>query len=263
MVFAAIVLLTSTHFFCETTMKCSFLFILFMLLPLYALAQDSAKPSEAANTDNQQSVDNNVNGIVEYNEYSKTAEYSWCSDLPYNCKRVTIKYELKKRCLDDSNACEYFKKGDYSIWKNNESIVSGSTEFAIGRTQEGVDEFMKVEDALRDKDVKVKKRKYSIETKPMEIKAVLEDKTVDIDSHVRKMCPIKKDNKVSSACECYLMKDNCGNYIEKNGKIIYNTKYTDADEKTIKAKLEEDGCYLADHIGERIQCRKPKFNKAQ
>ena len=220
--------------------------------------QNTETAPQSAQTADIEAADD-LNGIIEYNEYEKIAEYSWCSALPTDCKRVSMKYEFKKRCLTDSDSCEYFQKDTYqgSSWKPTENIVSSSHEFGIGRTQEGVDQFMKVEDAFNDKGVKVKKIKYSIETKPMEIKVPLDDKTVSIESSVRKMCPIKKDNKVSSACDCYLMKDNCGNYVGKNGQIVYNKKYINAEGKTDRDLLEKDGCYLANHISERIACRKP------
>ena len=247
--------------------------IILMILPLHVLAQELAQPSEQVVSDNGAGDDQFINGIMDYNEYSKVYEYSYCSAWPHDCKRVSGKYKLKKRCLLDSSHCDCYHDGH---------IESCSKAFILSRSNQGVDETITIGDSLNAKVTKPKKKRYSTQTKPQTIKVMLKksikktkqrkdyseiyyeevlDKKTTEDVLMREVCAVKQNtDKVSQSCECYLIKDHCGNYINNKAELVYDTKYLDTDGKLLTDKLEEDGCYVVEHIGKRIKCSRQEFD---
>ena len=207
--------------------------------------------------------------ILEYNEFENNNSYAYCSALPLDCKRVIENYHLKKRCLVDTNQCECLQNG---------TIVDCSEQVIIG--DEGKEHiYSKIGDMFDGKGISQHKRKYTVITKPMTIKVLLQkevkvkheerssvsysyetvpDKTLNVDGIVREMCYVSRSKR--SKCECHLIEDNCGNYVNKNGEMVYNQKYLDQEGKLIEDKLIEDGCHIQHRIKHKIDCLKPEIS---
>ena len=264
-------------------MKFIAILLFLILLPVQAMAQESTETQ----TDDDNIINSQIyaNGIIEVNEHEYSGLYEDCAGcLDHKCEKV--KYTAKMRCLNNEK-CEYVYQHSahdhYRIVSSSQSLLNGECRSVKCRdercadcynswAQVSVDEIcskplMSIKDAMADINASVKKRKYSITTKKFDIalnfkskENHLDNKMTTVNALVREMCPVHRTgNRVSKSCECYLISDNCGNYIYDNGAIHYNQKYIDQNNKLLNDKLMNDACFIYNHVGRQVNCSKPEL----
>ena len=257
------------------------LITMLFLLPLHALAQDV---TDNTSSDLQKILDqiiteqNFPNGMISLTDYEYSGSYKNCAGcVDAKCSK-SYKYRRKFRCTDENDNCECLSddgKNKIAIVSCPKVLLGGNCRSSGCLEYDWYGSWTKVSDGMicskalsikeaAAKSTSAKKRKYSIITKLQDItfkymrseNGSNRNLTSTVQGVVREMCPVRQNsNQISKECECYLVSDNCGNYMGKDGVIHYNAKYMDQDNHLRIDKLIDDGC--TGHIGEQIHCRKP------
>ena len=215
-------------------------------------------------------VEDYANQIIEYDDFD--ISYSSCTkygaiDPTYDACGNRTNHNghcsdfVAKRCATDNpNQCECNANGN--IVDCNEPSVTVMTN--SGPQQLTHLEYHKqYRDEDSPDDTSAHRHKYSVsaQTVGVEVTSCNEttgkNETKTVQAVVRKMCAVDvpkddvyyKGRKFVSGeeCECNIIKDNCGNYVDKNGRAVYKNQST-------------DGSCLGE-LGKAVDCKAPKVTK--
>ena len=212
--------------------------LLSMILPISA----KAEPPKVPPKDDVQ-VEDYANNIIEYDDFeisrlectkygARTPTYDACHNQTNH--NGACSPSISVHCAaDNPSQCETIRDGD--IVEYNQSVMQSHTRNNIDTTPH--------------------RHKYSVSTKKMGIQVTTcnaekgQNETKTVQASVRKMCMVDAlgdDTYFQNhreSCQCNIIKDNCGNYVDENGRAVYVNK-------------ADDGSCLG-QLGRRVNCDAP------
>ena len=177
-------------------------------------------------------VEDYANNIIEYDDfdisYSECTEYGAVDPTYDACHNMTnhdgdCSSFIAKRCaVDKPNQCECIKDGNL-VECNNPHLMANTWN--------------------KSDDTSAHRHKYTVSTDTVGVKVTScnattgQNETVTVKAVVRKMCvvDVPKDDiyykgsrlHFGEQCECNIIKDNCENYVDENGRAVYKKPSTD------------------------------------
>ena len=240
--------------------------LLSMILPISA----KAEPPKVPPKDDVQ-VEDYANNIIEYDDFeisrlectkygARTPTYDACHNQTNHNGSCSVSFSL--RCAaDNSSQCECIEDGN--IVDCNEQYP-----YFYGKQITRLQYFEQKASNRDDYDATPRRHKYSVSTKKVHVKVTTcnaakgKNETKTIQAVMRKMCAVdvpkdggSKDDTYyrerrhflsGDGCECNIIKDNCGNYVDENGRAVYVNK-------------ADDGSCLG-QLGKTVDCNAPKFD---